>query len=200
MSKIYKAFIENERALRHVFARYFRRPEDIEDMVQETFLKVFSAHMKEEIQEPRRFMLRVAKNLALSEIKKKAHTTTDWVEDSGGSEVYPDEGQLSAEDVLDGRQKFLVFMRAAAQLSAEQREALVMRKVENLPFKEIAVRLNVSLSTVEKRVAVALVKCAAYLQAEGYDPMEFGGPLPAADARDKKAVKQTYPHAGGGEG
>lgn len=175
MSDIYRAFLEHQTAIRRVIARYCAHPEDIEDLAQHTFLRGFAAETKTRIREPKAFLLRIARNLALSEIKRHGRRFTDSLEDCEISEVLKDDRQASAEDRLDATRKLAALSMAVAQLPPDCRDVLLMRKVEQLRFKQIATRLNVSVSTVEKRVAKALVLCAAVLRREGYDPTEFGG-------------------------
>ena len=174
MSEIFKAFVENEKSLRRVFFSYFKREEDIDDFTNETFLKCFAAEMKTSVREPRAFLFRVAKNLAISEVRKKSHTQTKFLEDLGGSDVLRDRQQTSVEAQLDGQRKLTVLTKAIANLPEPYRRPFMMRKVEKLKFKQIAIRLNVSVSTVEKRVAAAFVMCSAYLMEQGYDMSEFG--------------------------
>ena len=177
MSKILHAFQKHEKSIKRIFARYCRRSEDIEDYTQETFIKAFAAETKTDIQNPKAFLFRVAKNLALSELKRKVNANTDHLEDSGGTEVLIDERQVSIENQIDGQRKLAVASKVIASLPEHHRQALLMRKMEKLKFKQIATRLNVSLSTVEKRVATALVQCNTRLREEGYDPAEFGSVL-----------------------
>jgi len=177
MSKILHAFQQHEKSIKRIFARYCRRSEDIDDYAQETFIKAFAAETKTDIQNPKAFLFRVAKNLALSELKRKVNANTDHLEDSGGAEVLIDERQVSIENQIDGQRKLAVASKVIASLPEYHRQALLMRKMEKLKFKQIATRLNVSLSTVEKRVATALVLCNTRLREEGYDPAEFGSVL-----------------------
>lgn len=174
VSKIFKAFIENEISIKRIFNKYFKRSEDIEDLTHETFLKCFAAELKIEIKEPRAFLFRVAKNLALSEVKKKSHRKTKFIEDFSGSDVLLDRQQASAEAQIDGQRKLVAFTKAIANLPEPYQRAFLMRKVEKLKFKQIATRLDVSVSTVEKRVAAAFVMCNGYLRDQGYDMSEFG--------------------------
>src|SRR5262245_2929270 len=116
MSRIYQAFLANEGAIRRIFAGYFRQPQDIEDLTQETFVKCFAAELKAEIHDPKSFLLHSAKNLAISERRKKIRTTTDYIEDSGGSEVFMDEGEVPAETRIDGQHKLAALARALAKL------------------------------------------------------------------------------------
>lgn len=175
MSKVFKAYIAYERMVKAVFARYFSNLQDIEDLAQEVFLKCYAAELKAEIREPKWFLMRAAKNLALSELKRKVRTTTDYMEESGGSEVYMDEDQVSAEALLDGRRKLAALARAVASMPEENRRAFLMRKLEELTFEQIATRIGVSERTAYARVAKALVLCDAFLRSEGYDPSEFRG-------------------------
>lgn len=174
MSRIFRAFQENKDALRRVFKRHFKSPDDVDDLLNETFLKCFAAEIKTEIREPRAFIFRVAKNLAVSESKKKFTKQVIFFEDSEDPDVLKDRRGVSADACLDGKRKLAVLSKAIANLPDTHREVFIMRKVEKLKFKQIAIRLDVSVSTVEKRVAAAFVMCSAFLRAEGYSMSEFG--------------------------
>ena len=185
MSRLLRTFLEYEMTLRRVAARYRRRGEDVDDLVQEAFLRTYAANEKEEIRNPKAFLIRVAKNLAISEAKRKEHSATESFEDSGGSEVFVDEAQGTVEEQVDGKRKLFVLSQAIASLKPELRQALLMCKIEKLKFRQIATRLDVSVSTVEKRVAAALLACNAYLRDQGYDPAEFGA---AGEAKAKSGT------------
>lgn len=175
MSKIFEAFVENEKAIRRVIAKYCFRVEDIDELAQETFLKCYVAELKSDIKEPKHFLLRAAKNTALSEIKKKRNTITDFFEDSADKDVFIDEGEVSPEIRYDGRRKLAILAMAIGSLPKDDQQMLLMKKMENLKFKQIAARMDVSVSTVQKRVAAALLHCNAFFRSRGYDPIEFGG-------------------------
>ena len=169
MSKIHKVFIENQSVVRRIVAKYRSNKEDVEDLVQDTFLKCFAADLKQTIHDPKAFIFRVAKNVAISEAKRKRHSTTHSIEDLGGIEVYEDVRQVSPERQVEEKRKLVLFSHALAELPPELRCALVMRKIDGLKFKQIATRLGVSVSTVEKRVATALLRCNSYLREQGHD-------------------------------
>ncbi|WP_262693557.1 RNA polymerase sigma factor [Kordiimonas aquimaris] len=175
MADLLENFLRNEVALKKYLRRFFSKQQDIEDAVQETFLKTFAASTKSEIQNPKSFLFRVAKNTALNELAKKTNTTTEYFEDSQNSHVLIDSEQLSAEDQLDGRRKLFVFSQAVAQLSPNCRKVLILRKIEGLKVKEIARHLDMSVSGVEKHIAGGLVQCSQFFRERGYDPAEFGG-------------------------
>lgn len=188
MSEIFKAFLENEKAIRRYISRFCQRKQDIEDFTQETFLKGFAAEMRSEIREPKAYLFRIAKNVVLADIRKNKRKPTGFLEDSGGADIIIDEDQLAADDLMDGRRKLVVFARAVANLSPRCRKAFLMRRVDGLQYKQIANRMGISVSAVEKHVTTGLLKCNAYLRAHGYASSEFGG----ANNRSLKTRDSQY--------
>jgi RNA polymerase sigma factor (sigma-70 family) len=182
MSSILRAFLQHQAAIRRVLGRYVP-PDDRNDILQEAFLKAYAAEMTTPIQDAKAFLFRVAKNLAISEMTKKSRSDTDYLEDLSGSEVLEDDRSGTAEAQIDGRRKLFVLSQALAHLPEECQRVFLMRKMEGLRIKQIATRLNVSVSTVEKRLAKALLLCNRHLRHQGYDPAEFGAPA-ATRARD----------------
>ena len=174
MSEILKAFLKNRAAIKRVLARFSFGEADVDDLVQETFIKGFAAEIKAEIEDPRAFLFRIARNLAISEKRTRKRSVEDALEDLGGEGVIQDERQAGSEECLDSRRKIMLFAEAVAQLPPQCRKAFLMRRVEGLAFKQIAVRMNISVSSAEKHVKSGLLKCAAYLMERGYEPSEFG--------------------------
>jgi len=175
MSEILKIFLENEKAIRRFLARQNRvQGAELEDQVQETFLRGFAAERKNVIDEPKAYLFQVARNIVLEIRRKKQRRPELWLEDSVGSDLIMDETRVGAEEELDGRRKLAAFTRAVAELPPQCRRALLMRRIDGLSYKEIAARMQISVSAVEKHVTLGLLKCNAFLRAQGYEPSEFG--------------------------
>jgi RNA polymerase sigma-70 factor (ECF subfamily) len=196
MSRVYKTFLEHEATVRRIFGRYFRRSEDVEDLTQETFLRCFAAETKEHIREPKAFLLRVAKNIALSEVKKKSRTATDYLEDSSFLDVLGDDSQICADVQLDSKRKLVVLTKIVAGLPEDCRRAFLMRKMEKLKYDQIALRLNVSLSTVHRLIARAMLHCSAALREQGYDIAEFGAENLGKKQTTEATIATITPGAG----
>ncbi len=173
MSDILKAFYKNRLALRRIISKYRPNADDIDEIAQETFLRSFAAELERKIHEPDHFLMRVAKNLAIKHSQKKVNSTGISMEEIGGASVFKDDRSVSVEDALDAKQKLIILSEGLANLDPDLREALVMRRIEGLRYKQIATRLNVSVSTVEKRVANAMMGIFTYLRDNGYDPGDF---------------------------
>lgn len=173
-----RAFIDNEPAIKRLLSRYFHRRQDIDDIAQETFLRAFAAEADQDILAPRAFLFRVARNLALNERARMSHSTTDYLEDFQNLGPLSFKADVSSEDAVIGRQKLMAFAEAISSLPPQCRRVFLLRKIHGVPQKEIAAELGVSVGTVEKHIALGLVRCRDYLRARGHEVA--GAPAPGA--------------------
>ncbi len=125
---------------------------------------------------PKKLLFRAAKHAALSELDKKVHKTTDFIEDMMFSSDIADDADLSAEDIVSSKRKFAHFSMAVAGLPPVCRKVFLLRKFEGLSAKEVAARLNISVSMVDKHLATGLLKCNRKMREFGYAPHDFGAP------------------------
>jgi len=154
--------------LKRYLARMLRRPEDVEDIAQEAFVRVLEAGSKGEIHYHKAYLYRTARNLALNSLARKSNLLEDYIEDFPDPDVFTD--NTNPEDEVAGQQRFELFCRAAAELPEQCRRVLILRKVYGLSQQEVADRLGISVSTVEKHLAKGLLRCSARMQS-----LEFPG-------------------------
>ena len=145
--------------------------EDIEDIVQETFIKSYEADLKHEIRYERTYMLKTARNLALNHVTRAENIRSDHFDDM---DTLPHElVGYSLEKNVESKERFLNFCRATDTLSADVKRVFLLKKVYGKSQREIADLLGLSESTVEKHVAKGLLLCSRYLkqlsQQEGDD-------------------------------
>lgn len=69
------------------------------------------------------------------------------------------------ERELIARQRLAILVEAVSELPPRCRECFVLRRFEGLSHGEIADRMNITRSAVEKHLAVATVHCARRLKA-----------------------------------
>jgi len=144
--------------------RIVRSP-DVEDILQEAFVRSYEAEARTPIRDARAFLLRTATNLALNHVTRAAYRTTDALDDVEESATADAQGS-SPEQLVDADQRFGAFCRAVGSLPEQCRRVFVMKKVYGLSQDEIATRLGISPSTVEKHIARGLLLCRERLQAE----------------------------------
>ena len=169
MNAVHEAYLEHEDALKRFLRRFYKRAEDIEDAAQEAFLRAFTASLERDIDNPKAFLFRVARNYAIDERRLQANKSTNYLEDSDTSSVLEDKGEPRADDRLASKEKLMLLVRAVSELPPQCRRVFVMRKFECKPIKDIAETLGVSVSSIDKHIASGLIKCRHYLNAHGYE-------------------------------
>lgn len=158
---ITKSFLENEGNLKRFLRRFFYDTDEVDDMVQSTFLRAYQAEKKQEIQSPKSYLFKIARNVALKELTKRSRQIIDYIEGFTPDEVLSSE--VSVEDEVNLDQKLTVFDHAVATLPPQCKKAFLLRKVYGLSHKEISQRMEISVSTVEKHIANGLQRCSSYM-------------------------------------
>ncbi|MCU7555126.1 RNA polymerase sigma factor [Alteromonas sp. ASW11-19] len=135
--------------------------DDIEDIVQEAFIKSYEAQLKQEISYERTYMLRTARNLALNHVAKAANQLNQSME---SMDHLPQElVGYSLEKNVESKERFIHFCRATDTLSPEVKRVFLLKKVYDMRQRDIADLIGISESTVEKHVAKGLLLCSRYL-------------------------------------
>ncbi len=161
-SALLTAFQQHQSSLKRFISRYLRSTQDIEDVTQEAYLRAFIASQATDIKQPKSFLFRIAKNVAVSELRLKSRQITDYIDDQAGSDVLLDEGTV--EDEVMARQKLGIHCEAVAFLAPQCRKVYLMRKVYGMSHKEIAERLGVAESTVRNHLMKGVELCDRYVR------------------------------------
>jgi RNA polymerase sigma-70 factor (ECF subfamily) len=169
-SSITAAFSSYSSTLRRIVSRIVR-PHEIDDIVQETFIKTYEAELKDKIKYPRSYMLKTAKNLAYNHQAKWDNKFSDSLEDF--IDPPPFLHTQSFEQQYETKERFLLFCRAVEQLTVPVRKCFILKKVYGLSQKEIADYLTLSQSTVEKHVAKGLLLTIKYLNNNDEQPAKI---------------------------
>jgi RNA polymerase sigma-70 factor (ECF subfamily) len=141
-------------------------PHDIEDIVQETYVRVCQYEAKDALDEPRALMTRIARNLALDHIKRAEYRLTSSYEEDDVSLFSAAVAKRIADDTSDTaatREEFSRFCEVVRELPQQCRRVFVMKKVYGYSQREIAQELGLSESTVEKHIARGMLKCTQLL-------------------------------------
>jgi len=139
-------------------------PHEIEDIVQETYVRVCLYKLKKKIRVPQTLMFKIARNLALDHIKRAEwRLTSHAVEDPrtgfGAASLLVDETFIRVKS----DEEFAQFCEAVRLLPLQCRRVFILKKVYGYTQQEIAKELNLSESTVEKHVAKGMKLCAFHM-------------------------------------
>lgn len=144
--------LDIEPVLRAYLRRFASNASDVEDLVQEAYLRLLSVEPSERaaIRNVRAFALSTARNLAVDLIRRRQvvpiELVTDLEEMSSGSE------QGNLEEIVSRHQELEAAEVALERLPTRCREVFALRKVYGFSQKEIARRLGISENTVERHL------------------------------------------------
>ena len=145
--------------LRAPLRRYFMNrhipPHEVDDLVQEVFLKLSARGGVDHVERIEPYVFATASNLLRD---RRRHLTSHAAE----SHVPYDEAihghtraPLEPDRILLGAQQVTRLVEALYELPERMRVVFCLYHFEELPHKEIARRLGIALSTVEKNIARA---------------------------------------------
>jgi RNA polymerase sigma factor (sigma-70 family) len=132
------------------------------DLTQETYMRLVNLAQTTSVTYPRALLFRTATNLAIDYLRKgkfERHTG-DVLEVA----MEVPSGAPSAERAVLDKQRLEIFLRAIDTLPPRCREAFLLHRVHDCSYRDIAARLEISESAVEKLIMRALLHCRAILQ------------------------------------
>ncbi len=143
--------------LHNFLYRYTHNHQDCEDLVQETFLRVYrSKHSYERIAKFSTWMYTIALNLAKSLYKKKQRMTTVTIhEDESDPDDRPmnlEDSDILPDDSLHEKMCMNELEKALKELSEDFREVVILRDIQQLAYDEIAEITDMPMGTVKSRI------------------------------------------------
>lgn len=135
-------------------ARWLTRNEhDAEDVVQDAFLRAFKFFEGFRGGNSRSWLLSIVRNTAYTWLQKNRKHEVGTISDDEIEKIQ--DGAPNPEALLVKDTDHQEVMKAIGELPVEFREALILRELEEMSYKEIADVLNVPLGTVMSRLARA---------------------------------------------
>jgi RNA polymerase sigma-70 factor (ECF subfamily) len=135
--------------------RFLGNAEEAEDLVQETFLRVYrNRRAYQKVAKFSTWIYTIAGNLAKTELRKRKRRKFFSISDLGYNEKdydISDEAYNPEKDV-DSRMKEEIIHREINQLSPKFRQVILLRDVQQLSYEEISQIVNIPLGTVKSRV------------------------------------------------
>lgn len=137
---------------------------DAADMTQDVFTQWLGYQDRSKVEQPRAFLFQVARNLL------RDH----WRRQQVRQAVHPHTVEHAPEPLSDEKddpmaavqrlQRLAQLKAVLDKLSPRRREALMLHRFEGLSQVQIAERMGISVSMVEKHIAFALLHCKQHLQ------------------------------------
>lgn len=136
--------------MRYLLRRWFAR-EEIHDLRQEIYVRVYEAASKARPTMPKSFMFTTARHLMTDRLRRGRVVSIEAVGDIDALNVMVDE--ITPDRRMDAHQELKRLADAFDRLPDRCREVVWLRRVEELSQKEVAARMGISEKTVEKQIA-----------------------------------------------
>ena len=160
----YKAYLASRKGISRLVARIVP-PHEIEDIVQETYVRICQIENKENISSPKSFMFRTARNLALDFQKQANIRLVDGIDNMEELEsLHVEHHKDEMYDNALANSEFAHFCEAVRQLPIQCRKVFVLKKVYGYSQREIAAKLEISESTVEKHISAGMKRCTVFMR------------------------------------
>lgn len=157
-------FQQNYDSLVRFLAFKFSNTDEAQDLAQDAFYKVMKVKNAEELQHARAYLFQTASNLALNRIRTQKRQDL-YQRNSIDMREEEAEGMIaSPERAAQARQQLQQVEDALNELPRKCRLAFLMHRSRNMTYQQIALELEVSVSTVEKYMIAALDKCRVKVQ------------------------------------
>lgn len=140
--------------VRRVLRRRGRSLDEADDLIQEAFLRLQVYCRDHEVRNTGGFLLRTALNLALD--RKRRARVASVVPESLEELSLVDPSPLP-DEVYAGRERLLRMRAGLEAMTPRRREVFILNRIEGYSFPQIAERLGITLSAVEKHAAKAIL-------------------------------------------
>ncbi len=161
--------------LRRYLTRFLRDRNEAEDLAHDAYLRIKPVLEQQTVEKPEALLYTTARRLALNRLKRRQISPVATNNDRVNTAASAIPGVV--QQVI-ARQEWAQLESAIAQLPEGCRTVLLLRKIELLSHQEIADRLDIAVSTVEKQHARALRLLRASLARQ-----PAAGSSPVAEAR-----------------
>lgn len=159
-SALIEAYMEKRGELRRFLVARFRDDTLADDILQEIFLKLERTNFDKPVENMGAFLYRVANNLALDHRKMNIRQQTrekNWGEATSHQvSGEPVDESVDVAASIDARKKVRRIMSLLEELPPQCRRVFTAHKFEGLSHSQVAERLEISRSTVEKHMSKAL--------------------------------------------
>ncbi|MDB6092629.1 MAG: polymerase, sigma-24 subunit, subfamily [Verrucomicrobia bacterium] len=138
---------------------------DVDDVVQESYLRIWKTKARQPIRFAKAFLFRVARHLALDLLRRNRISPVESGYDFDLSSVL-DTGPDAVEALLND-ELFNHVIESLLILPAREREVIVLHKLKGLPHREVAAQLNLTEGTAQKYCSIGMSRCAEHLKSKG---------------------------------
>ncbi|MCD9033166.1 sigma-70 family RNA polymerase sigma factor [Luteimonas sp. Y-2-2-4F] len=148
-----REILVHEPALMRYLLRWWPHRDEVPDLRQEVYVRVYEAAARALPQQPKSLLFTTARNFMTDRWRRNRVVPLEALGELPLPSVLVDE--ITPDRSLAAQRELRCLVRAFDRLPARRREVLWLRRVEELPIKEIAERMGITPKTAENHLALA---------------------------------------------
>jgi RNA polymerase sigma-70 factor (ECF subfamily) len=137
---------------------------DVDDLVQESYLRIWKAGAAKEIRHAKAFLFMVARRLAIDIVRRNKRSPFIPVKDIAQLFVLASDSTQDAANSELRKQEVQLLIEAIDSLPSRCREAFVLCQIEGMSQKEVAGRLGIAEGTVAVQSSRGLQRCEIFIR------------------------------------
>ncbi|MBC9868601.1 MAG: sigma-70 family RNA polymerase sigma factor [Opitutae bacterium] len=138
---------------------------DMDDVIQESYLRILRHHKEKPIKAPKAFLFATARNIALN-MERAANVRGERLAQIQDLEILDD--GWSVQETVARNQELEALTEAIQALPNKCRQIFTLCKVYGMTPKEISGELNLSLPTIYRQLSIGVDKCGDFMQNLGH--------------------------------
>jgi RNA polymerase sigma factor (sigma-70 family) len=143
----------HEDMLMRFLARAWPNRDDLADLRQETYARMFEAAQHGRPQNPKAFLFSISRHIMSDRRRRERIVSIQAAGDSDFSNDLVEE--KTPERAATAQQELTRLAQAFDRLPETCRQVVWMRRVQDLPQREVALRMNITEKAVEKQISRA---------------------------------------------
>jgi RNA polymerase sigma-70 factor (ECF subfamily) len=152
-------YVDHHRWLLGWLRRKLGCPQQAADLTQDTFIKVMLSQVESQIREPRAYLATVANRLS-TDLFRRQQIERSYLE---ALATLPVNNYPSAEEEALFKEALFELDRLLDGLGPKVKQAFLLAQCDTLSYAEIAVKLGISVRSVNNHVAKAMAHCCLAL-------------------------------------
>lgn len=135
---------------------------DIDDIIQDAYVRVLDARKKDKLRSPKAFLFATSRNLAIDRLRHLKVAKNESLVENDLSDVWDE--SMGIPETVARNQELEILTKAIQSLPKRCRQIFTLRKVYGMSQKEIAKKMDLSENTVSNQLTIGLHKCRDYMR------------------------------------
>ncbi|MBC7366583.1 MAG: RNA polymerase sigma factor [Undibacterium sp.] len=154
-----------EPALRAYLQKRFPALPDHDDLLQETYVRTLRAYEGGRVTHARAFLFTTARNAAIDLFRRRRAQIHEEISETTALMIIDENPGLAESQ--EREQRLDLLLEAILALPERCRQVMMLRHLDGLAYKEIAVRLGISPETVKVHMIKGVKDCTRFFHQRG---------------------------------